>query len=73
MDPGAVGAFSEAAFPVSVRFLFTDKGSGLFSLHFDEHLLSLDYLVVFKSLFFLSFSERFVDFVPYKWKCMNTP
>lgn len=41
----------EAAFPISIRFLFTEKGSGLFSLHFDKHLVLLDYLVVFKSLF----------------------
>lgn len=41
----------EAAFPISISFLHTEKGSGLFSLHFDKHLVSLDYLVVFKSLF----------------------
>lgn len=41
----------EAAFPISIRLPFTEKGSGLFSLHFDKHLLLLDYLVVFKSLF----------------------
>lgn len=62
----------EAVFPISIRFPFTEKGSGLFSLHFDKHLLLLDYLVVFKSLFSF-FRWEMCGFVPYKWKCMNTP